>query len=55
MTILIYHLDSIKGNPKMVEYGRFDNGQITGKIEATMTEEEVIDEFNRGYYRTSAV
>jgi len=55
MTILIYHLENINGSPQMVEYGRFDNGQITGKLEATMTEDEVIDEFNRGYWRTSKI
>ena len=56
MTILIYHLDVVDGEPKMVEYGRFDNGKITGKIELTsMTREQVIDEYNRGYYRTSEV
>lgn len=56
MTILIYRLDTVNGKPKMVEYGRFDNGKITGKINMdNMSREQVITEFNRGYYRTSEV
>ena len=56
MTILIYHLETVNGDPKMVEYGRFDNGEITGKIEATdMSEEQVIAGFNCGYWHTSEI
>lgn len=56
MTILIYHLETVDGDLKMVEYGRFDNGEITGKIEATdMSEEQVIRGYNSGYWRTSEI
>ena len=56
MTILIYHLETVNGDLKMVEYGRFNNGKITGKIEENnMTQEQVIKEFNSGYWRTSEV
>lgn len=56
MTILIYHLETVNGNLKAIEYGRFDNGKITGKIEEdSMTQEQVIKEFNRGYWRTSEI
>lgn len=56
MTILIYHLDTINGEPQFVEYGQFNNGQITGKIVMeNVTEAEVIDKFNRGYWKTSEV
>ena len=56
MTILIYRLETIDNKIGMVEYGRFDNGKITGKINQTgITKEQVIDEFNRGYWRTSEI
>lgn len=56
MTILIYHLETVKGDIKMVEHGRFDNDKITGKINTdNITRDQVLDEFNRGYYRTSEV
>ena len=56
MTILIYHLEQVNDRIKMVERGRFDNGKVTGKINISqITKEEVINEFNRGYYRTSEI
>lgn len=56
MTILIYHLETVNGNLEMVEYGRFDNGKITGKIKVTdMSEEQVIKGYNGGYWRTSEI
>jgi len=46
----------IDNKPKMIEYGRFDNGKITGKLDyVDMTKEQVLDEFNRGYWRTSEI
>ena len=56
MTILIYHLDTVDGKPKMVEHGRFDGKEVTGKITISdITEREVLNEFNRGYWRTSKI
>ena len=56
MTILIYHLENINGEPKAVLYGEFKDGKITGKIEMeNVTGDEVIDKFNRGYWKTSEV
>jgi len=54
--IIINILTIDDGEPKLVEYARFDNGAVTGKINIKdITREEVIEEFNRGYYRTSEV
>ena len=56
MTIIIYHIEEIKGDIKMVEYGRFNNNTIRGKINVENTEEtDVLDRFNRGYWRTSTI
>ena len=56
MTILIYRLDTVNGKPEMVEYGRFDGRKITGRINRDDTNREsVINEFNRGYWRTSEI
>ncbi len=50
--IIIYRLTP----DKAIELDRWDNGKFEGKLnENTMTREEVIKQFNRGYYRTSEV
>lgn len=54
--IVINMLKIIDGAPRSVEYAKFENNEITGKINIkNITREEVIDQFNRGYYRTSEV
>lgn len=56
MTVIIYHIEEIKGDIEMVEYGRFDNNVITGKLNIkNMNRESVIERFNRGYWRTSEI
>ena len=56
MTIIIYHMEEVKGDIKMVEYGRFDNNTIKGKINVEKTTAgNVLERFNRGYWRTSEV
>ena len=57
MTIIIYRLETINNKPIFVEKGRWLDGVFSGEFEKhpNMTEEEVINEFNRGYYRTSEV
>ena len=57
MTIIIYHLEEVDAKPIFVEIGRWLDGIFSGKLEShpNATEEEVIKEFNRGYYRTSGV
>ena len=56
MTVIIYHMEEVKGDIKMVEYGRFDNGTIKGKINVDNTNKaDILDRFNRGYWRTSEV
>jgi hypothetical protein len=50
--IIVYKLTP----EKAIELDRWDNGKFEGRFsETTMTESEVINEFNRGYYRTSEV
>lgn len=52
--IYINRLKLIDGNPKLVEVAQFDGENVTGDISIKgMSREEVLDEFNRGYYRTS--
>lgn len=55
MTIIIYRLETINNKPIFVEKGRWLDGVFSGEFEKlpNMTEEEVLNEFNRGYYRTS--
>ncbi len=54
MTILIYHIDTVDGKPKAIEYGRFNDNKVTGKISIdSITEDEVKRTFNSGYWRTS--
>lgn len=54
--IRIYKLISGDGRPIFTEYAKFEDGEITGKINIKdITKEEVLNEFNRGYYRTSEV
>lgn len=54
MTILIYYMESVNGKLAAVEYGRFDNNKVTGKVSIeNITEDEVKRVFNRGYWRTS--
>lgn len=56
MTIIIYHMEEVKGDIKMVEYGRFNNNTIKGKLNVEDTKEaDVLERFNRGYWRTSEV
>lgn len=44
----------VDGKPRLVEQARFENGTVTGKINIDdITREEVLNQFNRGYYRTS--
>ena len=53
--ILIYHLENIDGKIQMVEWGRFKDGKVTGKLDIPeITEAQVLDEFNRGYWQTSS-
>jgi hypothetical protein len=50
--IIVYKLTP----EKAIELDRWDNGKFEGRFSETMmTELEVINEFNRGYYRTSEV
>lgn len=52
MTIIIYKLN----DGKAIEIDRWSNGKFKGKLKKrSMTEEEVLNQFNRGYYRTSEV
>lgn len=52
MTIIIYKLTP----EKAIEIDRWTDGEFEGKFNGTtMTQDQVIDEFNRGYYRTSEV
>lgn len=54
--IIIYRVGTVENKPDMIECGRFDGTSITGEINVkNTTREEVLDEFNRGYYRTSEV
>lgn len=55
MAIIIYHLEEIDGKPIFVEKGQWLDGVFSGELEnhPIANEEEVIKEFNRGYYRTS--
>lgn len=52
MTIIIYKLTP----EKAIEINRHSNGKFEGRFAGrSMTEEEVIEKFNRGYYRTSEI
>lgn len=52
MTIIIYKLTP----EKAIEIDRWTDGKFQGRFGAnTMTETEVINQFNRGYYRTSEI
>jgi len=54
--IIINMLTMVDGKPRSIEHARFENGKVTGKINITnITREEVLDQFNRGHYRTSEV
>ena len=54
--IYINKLEIVKGEPKLVEQAQFENGTISGKINIKdITRKEVLDQFNRGYYRTSEI
>lgn len=54
MVIIINMFTIENGVPSSVEYGRFEDDEITGKINVKgITREEVLYQFNRGYYRTS--
>lgn len=55
MTIIIYRLETIDNKPMFIEKGRWLDGVFSGELEKypNASEEEVIDEFNRGYWRTS--
>ena len=52
--IIIYHLKDVKGEIRFVEYDRWNNGQFLGKLKGQkMSKEEVINRYNRGYWKTS--
>jgi len=52
MTIIIYKITPNKA----IEIDRWTNGNFEGRFsERKMTEKEIIDQFNRGYYRTSEI
>ena len=52
--IIIYHLKNADGKVRFVEFDRWDNGQFLGKMKGQkMSKDEVIDRYNRGYWRTS--
>lgn len=52
MIIIVYKLTP----EKAIELDRWTDGKFEGKFRgAVMTEEDVINEFNRGYYRTSEI
>lgn len=52
MTIIIYKLTP----DKAIELDRWNDGKFEGRFSNTiMTKEVVINEFNRGYYRTSEI
>lgn len=54
--IIIYRIGTVENSPAMIECGRFDGMSIIGEINVkNTTREEVLDQFNRGYYRTSEV
>lgn len=54
MTILIYYMEEVNGKIALVEYGRFSNGKVTGKVSIDdISEDEVKRTFNSGYWRTS--
>lgn len=50
--IIIYKLTP----DKAIEIDRWSDGKFQGKLsELSLTEDEVINEFNRGYWRTSEI
>lgn len=52
MTIIIYRLTPRKA----IEIDRWENGKFNGRFKnRKMAEKEVIETFNRGYYRTSEI
>ena len=54
--ILIYKMESIDNKIQMVEYGKFQNDEITGKINIkNINKDQVIEKFNRGYWRTGEI
>jgi len=55
MTIIIYRLKNINGEIKAVEWDRWKNGNFLGRLKnlSNMSKDQVINQWNRGYYRTS--
>lgn len=54
--IIIYKLEYVNNESQYVEKGRWDGKFISGfKNYPEMTKEEIIKDFNRGYYRTSEI
>ena len=57
MTIIIYHLENINGKIKAVEWDKWENGNFLGKLKnlSNMSKNQVINRWNRGYWRTSEI
>jgi hypothetical protein len=54
--IIIYRLKNIGSEIKAIEIDKWDNGEFQGIFSSRkMTKSEVIDRFNRGYWRTGDV
>lgn len=54
--IYINKLEIVDGKPRLIEQAQFNGENIFGKINIDgISRKEVLDQFNRGYYRTSEI
>jgi len=56
MSIIIYKMKLLEEKFQMVEIARYENNEIKGLInEINISEKDVLERYNSGYYRTSEI